>query len=68
MTYWETKMARETKTTIELTEAELIDLSIILKTCQREGWCYGRRDYWAKHLKKIYAEVELALNYLENQR
>ena len=61
-------MTRETKTTIELTESELIDLSIILKKCQEEGWCYGRRDYWTKHLKKICAEVELALDYLENQR
>ena len=58
-------MARETETTIILTKPELEDLRIILEDCKREGWYYGRRDYWTKHLGKICAEVNKAIDYLE---
>lgn len=42
---------------LELTRAELEDLLIILKDCQRDGWHYGRKDYWDKHLKHIISEA-----------
>lgn len=58
-------MAREKEVAIILTNAELNDLKIIVEECKREGWYCGRRDYWTKHLGKICAEVNKAINYLE---
>lgn len=60
-------MSRETETTITLTLPELRDLLLILENCQSEGWCYGRRDYWAKHLEKLLTETDKAIKYLEDQ-
>ncbi|MBO7696899.1 MAG: hypothetical protein J6T10_30080 [Methanobrevibacter sp.] len=36
-----------------LTRSELQDLNIILEECKREGWRYGRKDYWDKHLNSM---------------
>lgn len=60
-------MSRETETTIRLTLPELKDLRLILETCRREGWYYGRRDYWTKHLGKLLAETNKEIKYLEEQ-
>jgi hypothetical protein len=60
-------MSKETETTITLTLPELHDLWIILENCRREGWCYGRRDYWTKHLGKLLAETNKAIKYLEEK-
>lgn len=40
-----------------LTRSELQDLKIILEECKREGWHYGRKDYWDKHLNSMLWEV-----------
>lgn len=58
---------RENETTITLTKAELNDLWLILQNCKRDGWCYGRRDYWEKHLYKMIGEVNKAIDYLERR-
>lgn len=36
-----------------LTRSELQDLNTILEECKREGWHYGRKDYWDKHLNSM---------------
>jgi hypothetical protein len=48
---------------ITLTRAELEDLKIILEECKREGWHYGRQDYWSKHLGKMLYETNKALQW-----
>ena len=44
-----------------LTRSELQDLKIILEECKREGWHYGRKDYWDKHLSSIIWQVTMCL-------
>ena len=40
-----------------LSRAELKDLLTILHEGKREGWHYGRKDYWDKHLNSILYEA-----------
>lgn len=44
-----------------LTRSELQDLNIILEECKREGWRYGRKDYWDKHLNSMIWQATNAL-------
>lgn len=60
-------MSKDKETTITLTLPELKDLRLILETCRCDGWYYGRRDYWTKHLGKLLAETNKAIEYLEEQ-
>lgn len=46
---------------VELTRPELEDLLTILEECKREGWHYGRKDYWDRHLWNITVRVKYAL-------
>lgn len=57
------------KYTLELTQAELFDLEAILDVCEREGWHFGRKDYWDKHLHMIKLQTKWALkqSYIYNE-
>lgn len=60
-------MSKETEWNIKLTLPEFKDLLIILNDVENEGFYYGRKDYWDKHLKKIKEEVTKAIEYLQKQ-
>lgn len=57
------------KYTLKLTQPELFDLEAILDVCEREGWHFGRKDYWDKHLHAIKLQTKWALkqSYMYNE-
>lgn len=60
-------MSKETETTIRLTLPELKDLRLVLEAWENEGFYFGRKDYFYKHMYKIINEVEKEIKYLEEQ-
>lgn len=50
-------MTKKLEYRLLLTRSELQDLKIILEECKREGWRYGRKDYWDKHLNDMLWQV-----------
>ena len=48
-----TRKGRTKKICLELTIPETMDLLCIVSNCKSQGWYYGRKDYWVKHLDKI---------------
>lgn len=48
-----TRKSRAKKICLELTIPETMDLLCIVSDCKSQGWYYGRKDYWVKHLDKI---------------
>lgn len=60
-------MSKDIDTTIRLTLPELKDLRLVLEAWESEGFYFGRKDYFYKHMYKIINEVEKEINYLEEQ-
>lgn len=53
---------------LEFTEAELNDLDTILDVCERDGWYFGRKDYWDKHFHQLKLQTEYALRLAQIDR
>lgn len=52
-----TRKGRAKKICLELTIPETMDLLCLISNCKSQGWYYGRKDYWDKHLDKIQSTL-----------